>query len=172
MIGNNCNSWEFCRNFWEIDGTKGAIVGNDVLVDGKTYPIQTIFDEVDGKKTIIGCKVETEPELVWQNPLAKYGLTDADDVSRASVYCGFYKSIIEDIEPEYGALNGRKDQEILIAIRESALKGSMPLELPLTKITQYEEQLHETYKAKYGHDPLESGINEARSTSYLLRRTQ
>lgn len=160
------------RNYWEVDGTKGAIVGNDVLVDGKSYPIQTITGEVGGKKTITGCRLEANPPLVWENPLAKYGSTDADDVARTAVHCNFYKAIVEDTEPEYGALNARKDQEILIAIRESALKGSVPIQLPLTGGTEYERQLHEAYKAKYGHNPLETGSSEARSTPYLLRYTQ
>jgi len=154
------------RNFWEIDGTKGAIVGNEVLIDGKSYPIQTITGEVDGKKTITGCRLEIDPPLVWENPLAKYGLADADDVARAAAHFSIYKAVVEDTEPEYGALNARKDQEILIAIRESALKGSIPIELPLTEITEHERELHEDYKAKYGHAPLEVAHSEARSTTY------
>ena len=154
------------RSFWEIDGTKGAIVGNEVLMDGKSYAIQTITGEVEGKKTITGCRLETHPPLVWENPLAKYGLTDADDVARAAAHFSIYKAVVEDTEPEYGAENARKDQEILIAIRESALKGSVPVELPLTAITEHEEQLHEAYQAKYGHAPLEVAQSEARATTY------
>lgn len=154
------------RNHWEIDGTKGAIVGNEVLIDDKSYPIQTITGEVDGKKTITGCRLETDSPLVWENPLAKYGLTNADDVAKAASHYSIYKAIVEDTEPEYGAKNARKDQEILIAIRESALKGSVPIKLPLTEITEHERQLHEAYKTKYGHHPLGVGSDEARSTTY------
>jgi len=98
--------------------------------------------------------------------LAKYGLTNADDVARAAAHFSIYKAVVEDTEPEYGALNARKDQEILIAIRESALKGSIPIKLPLTDITEHEQQLHEAYEAKYGHAPLEVAHREARSTTY------
>jgi predicted dehydrogenase len=157
-------------NYWEIDGTKGAIVGNDLqLYNGretKNYPIQTITGEVDGKRTIVEARVDTDPPVVWENPLKKYGLGDADDVARAAAHYSIYKAVVDDIEPEYGAENARKDQEILIAIRESALKGSIPIQLPLTEITEYERQLHEQYKAQYGHDPLEVGKSEARKTKY------
>lgn len=206
------------RSYWELDGTKGSIIGDEVIVNGEIYPIKTITEYLECNDPIVadnlecddsiaakdlecddsivtedlecrdsivannvkhneplvvtGCQVETEPPLLWENPLAKYGLTDADDVARASVHYGMYKAIVEDTEPEYGAENARKDQEILIAIRESALKGSVPIELPLTEITEYERRMHEAYKVKFGHEPLETGIDEARSTPYLLRYTQ
>lgn len=158
------------RNHWEIDGTKGFIVGNEVLVDGESYSIQTITEKLNGKKTITSCRLETDPPLVWENRLAKYGLNNADDVARAASHYSIYKAIVEDTEPEYGALNARKDLEILIAIRESALKDSVPIKLPLTEITEHEKQLHEEYKAKYGHNPLDVRSNEARSAVYSLRR--
>jgi predicted dehydrogenase len=157
-------------NYWEVDGTKGAIVGHELqLYNGRkteSYPIQTITGEIDGKRTILEARVDTDPPVVWENPLKKYGLGDADDVARATAHYSIYKAVVEDTEPEYGALNARKDQEILIAIRESALKGSAPIKLPLTEITEHERQLHEQYKAQYGHDPLEIDRDEARGTKY------
>ena len=157
-------------NYWEIDGTEGAIVGDELqLYNGretKSYPIHTITGEVDGKRTIVEARVDTDPPVVWENPLKKYGLGDADDVARAAAHYSIYKAVVEDAEPEYGAENARKDQEILIAIRESALKGSVPIQLPLTEVTEHERQLHERYKTQYGHDPLEIGKSEAKSTKY------
>ncbi|MBC8230284.1 Gfo/Idh/MocA family oxidoreductase [bacterium] len=157
-------------NYWEIDGTEGAVVGNELQIyngrETKSYPIQTITGEVSGKRTIVEARVDTDPPVVWENPLKKYGLDNADDVARAAAHYSIYKAVVEDTEPEYGAENARKDQEILIAIRESALKGSIPIQLPLTEITEHERQLHEQYKIQYGHDPLEVGKSEARATKY------
>jgi predicted dehydrogenase len=157
-------------NYWEIDGTEGALVGNELqLYDGddtKSYPIQTITGEVDGKRTIVEARVDIEPPVVWENPLKKYGLDNADDVARAAAHYSIYRAVVEDTEPEYGAENARKDQEILIAIRESARKGGVPIQLPLTEITEHERQLHERYKTQYGHDPLEIGTSEAQTTKY------
>ena len=61
--------------------------------------------------------------------------------------------LLKRVEPEYGALNGRTDQEILIAIRESARNGGQPMDLPLTEITGHEENLHREYSERYGVDP-------------------
>ncbi|MFQ6031465.1 MAG: Gfo/Idh/MocA family oxidoreductase [Candidatus Zixiibacteriota bacterium] len=84
-----------------------------------------------------------------------------DDVARAAAHYSIYRAVVEDIEPEYGAVSARKDMEILIAIRESARKGSLPIELPLTEITEYERGIHESYRSRYGHNPLEVGRKEA-----------
>ncbi len=144
-------------NYWEIDGTKGAIVGNELLlyrdVGTETYPIQTVTTEVDGVEVIDHARVDTDPPVIWENPLKAFGLADADDVARGAELHSIYRAIVEGVEPEYGAVNGRTDQEILIAIRESARTGGQPIDLPLTEITGYEESLHREYRTKYGVDP-------------------
>ena len=157
-------------NYWEVDGTKGALVGNEVqLYDGQEiqrYPIQTVLQEREEGRIIVECRVDMDPPLVWENPLKGYGLGDADDVARAASLHSIYQAVTKGVKPEYGAENARKDQEILVAIRESARKGSVPIDLPLTEVTEYEQQLHQEYKTRYGHDPLEVGRDEARLTRY------
>ena len=139
-------------NYWEIDGTEGAIVGNELLLyreaGTETYPIQTITTEVDGVSVVDHARVDTDPPIIWDNPLKTFGLTDADDVARGTELHSIYRAIVEGVEPEYGALNGRTDQEILIAIRESARNGGKPIDLPLTEITGYEENMHRGVPAK------------------------
>jgi predicted dehydrogenase len=147
-------------NYWEIDGTEGAIVGNELLLyrdaGTETYPIQTVTTEVDGVEVVDHARVDTDPPVVWENPLKTFGLADADDVARGAELHSIYRAIVEGVEPEYGAVNGRTDQEILIAIRESARTGGQPIDLPLTEITEYEESLHREYRTKYGVDPFAS----------------
>ena len=144
-------------NYWEIDGTEGAIVGNELLLyrdaGTETYPIQTVTTEVDGVEVVDHARVDTDPPVIWENPLKTFGLADADDVARGAELHSIYRAIVEGVEPEYGAVNGRTDQEILIAIRESARTGGQPIDLPLTEITGYEESLHREYRTKYGVDP-------------------
>ena len=144
-------------NYWEIDGTEGAIVGNELLryrdAGTETYPIQTVTTEVDGVEIVDHARVDTDPPVIWENPLKAFGLGDADDVARGAELHSIYRAIVEGVEPEYGALNGRTDQEILIAIRESARTGGQPIDLPLTEITGYEESLHREYHTKYGVAP-------------------
>ena len=54
----------------------------------------------------------------------------------------------------YGAPTARRDLELLIAMRESALKGSVPISLPLRETTDHENALHEQFRRTYGHDPV------------------
>ena len=144
-------------NYWEVDGTEGAIVGNELLryrdTGTETYPIQTVTTEVDDVEIVDHARVDTDPPVIWENPLRAFGLADADDVARGTELHSIYRAIVEGVEPEYGAVNGRTDQEILIAIRESARTGGQPIDLPLTEITGYEESLHREYRTKYGVDP-------------------
>ena len=146
-------------NYWEIDGTEGAIVGNELILyrgaGTKTYPIQTITTEVNGVTIVDHARVDIDPPIIWENPLKTYGLGDADDVARGAELHSIYQAIAEEIEPEYGAVNGRTDQEILIAIRESARNGGQPIDLPLTEITGHEENLHQEYREKYGVNPFD-----------------
>ncbi len=159
-------------NSWEIDGTEGAIVGNELLLyrgtGTETYPIQTVTTEIDGAEVVDHAQVDTDPPVIWENPLKAFGLADADDVARGAELHSIYRAIVEGIEPEYGAVNGRTDQEILIAIRESARNGGKPIDLPLTEITGYEEDLHREYRARYGVDPFDP-IEKQRSILFPQR---
>ena len=147
-------------NYWEIDGTEGAIVGNELLLyretGTETYPIQTVTTEVDGVAIVDHTRVDTDPPIIWENPLKMFGLENADDVARGAELHSIYRAIVEGVEPEYGAVNGRTDQEILIAIRESARNGGRPIDLPLTEITGYEENMHREYHEKYGVHPFDT----------------
>ncbi len=147
-------------NYWEIDGTEGAIVGNELLLyretGTETYPIQTVTTEVEGVTVVDRARVDTDPPIIWENPLKMFGLENADDVARGAELHSIYRAIVEGVEPEYGAVNGRTDQEILIAIRESARNGGRPIDLPLTEITGCEENMHREYHEKYGVHPLDT----------------
>ncbi len=146
-------------NYWEIDGTEGSIVGNELLLyrdtGAETYPIETVTTEVEGVTVVDHARVDTDPPVIWENPLKAFGLADADDVARGTELHSIYRAVVEPIKPEYGAVNGRTDQEILIAIRESARTGGQPIDLPLTEITGYEENLHQEYRERYGVDPFD-----------------
>ena len=159
-------------NYWEIDGTEGAIVGNELLLyretGTETYPIQTVTTEVDGVAIVDHARVDTDPPIIWENPLKAFGLENADDVARGAELHSIYRAIVEGVEPEYGAVNGRTDQEILIAIRESARNGGRPIDLPLTEITGYEENMHQEYGGKYGVHPFDT-IEEQKSILFPQR---
>ena len=146
-------------NYWEIDGTEGAIVGNELVLYQKggteSYPIHTVTTEIDGVDVVDHARVDTDPPVIWENPTKAFELGDSDDVARGAELHSIYRAIVEGAEPEYGAVNGRTDQEILIAIRESARSGGKPIDLPLTEITGHEEDLHREYRERYGVHPFD-----------------
>ncbi len=154
------------RNSWEIVGTRGRIAESEVHLlqegpDGQqrevSYPItDETAPSADGTgETLRRTILATDPPIVWENPEASWGLpAGPDDVARASQLLTFYRAVVEGVAPEYGALEARTDLEVLIALRESASRGSVPIELPLREITAHERALHEEFRQTYGLDPL------------------
>lgn len=145
--------------YWEIDATRGQILGNEVYIhengQRNQYSIETVTCDVNGVQTIDHLKINTDPPVVWENPLKKYPLSDGDDIARADVLMSIYRAATEGIELGYGGIGGYKDMELMIAIRESAMRHSAPIQVPITEPLEYDQRQHEEYKAIYGHDPLE-----------------
>jgi predicted dehydrogenase len=161
-------------NYWEIDGTRGQIIGSDLFVhnsDGRRvrYPLEAETENEANGPTLVRMKVGTDPPVTWENPYRGYALpAGADDVARADQLFSIYHAIVEGRPVQYGAENGRRDQEILIALRESASTGNRPVDLPLRAITGHEAVLHAGYHETYGHDPLD--ISEAATRHLYPRR--
>ncbi len=88
----------------------------------------------DGTEVLDALIARTEPdtglEVVWKNPLSKYSLSDGQ-LSVASEIMSIANAHRNDTEPEYGALNGRIDQEVALAMEKSWNSGNVPVELPL-----------------------------------------
>jgi hypothetical protein len=96
--------------------------------------------------------------VVWENPLlGRWTPVEKGrpgDLSAAWQLVSFYESIVEKKPAWYGAAAGRRDIELLIALRDSARHGSLSVDLPLRETTAHEEALHEQYRHTYGHDPV------------------
>lgn len=141
-------------NLWEVHGTNGYISGYDVVLHNPNRALRiTVESEGDNKvparvRLYDGDQPFSDaalPGVVWENPFMRYEPGDLDEVARMDQLTGVYRAATEGIEPEYGAENGRKDVEVLIAVAESALNGSVPIELPLTEETEYEKRLAAFY---------------------------
>jgi predicted dehydrogenase len=147
--------YEFNRargNYWEIVGTKGALRGNVLhLFDSdQKFEIQIIQE---GSK-IFGAKIGTTPEIRVENHLQEYPLESIDEIAIADAWLSLYNAIEHGRPLNYGAENARKDIELIVAVRESALHSGLKIPLPLRDTTTYEKIVHEEFAKVYGVDPL------------------
>ena len=150
-------------SLWEIEGTEGQLVGREVhLYDGDnrvTHTIEDVVGEVDGRPTLDAVKLSApgvgRADIEWVNPYRQYGTRDMDDISRAQILGGMHAAVTNGSEPEYGATNGRRDQELCIGVRESAMRDSGWVDVPLTGSLLHEDRQHEAFRSRYGHDPSE-----------------
>lgn len=146
-------------NYWDIVGSDGAIIGNDLVLmnNGEriVFPIRRRVHDSTTGPVLEKVLVETDPPIVWENPWQEYPIGDTDDeVARADIFCNMRRAILERGEVHYDGANARADQEVLIAIRESALQDGAWVNLPLVKVTETETRFHEEYRRRYAHDPL------------------
>ncbi len=88
----------------------------------------------DGMDVLDVLVAKTDPdtglEVVWKNELSKYSLSDGQ-LSVAYELLSIANAHRNNTEPEYGAINGRIDQEVSIAMSKSWSSGNAPIELPL-----------------------------------------
>lgn len=154
------------RNHWEVVGPRGRSAGEEVLLVEPSggRPIErryTIAQEttvVGGVEVLARAVLPVDPPIVWENPLlGKWSPSDeghGGELTAAQQLVDFYHAVVDGAPPAYGAATARRDIELLIAVRESARKGSMPIALPLLEPTEHEQSLHEQYRQTYGHDPV------------------
>lgn len=154
------------QNAWEIVGPGGRTLGNDVWLAESTngvlrerrYSMQWETELVDGQERPARLVLPTAPAVVWENPLLSLGLpesaTSLGGFAEVWQLLDFHQAIVSDSPPRYGGAAGRRDLELLIALRESARRGGAEVALPLRSETDHERALHATYRQTYGHDPL------------------
>ena len=155
----------------QIDGSKGTIVGEEIhvvppedLENGAKsigyQPKRTMID-VDGTDVIEKIELELPSQLItWENPLKHYPLTEGQ-IPVADELLSLASAVLHNTEPEYGAQLGRQDQEMNIAMSESAKQSRTTLTFPLTDLTETERNMHYNYEGQHGHpiDDVEAGID-------------
>lgn len=77
-----------------------------------------------------------QPTVYWDNPFFKNYTGDSiqwhdDEIGVAGCLMSLVNAVRNDTEPSYGPIQARLDQEIIIAIRQSALQAGQPVQLPL-----------------------------------------
>jgi hypothetical protein len=97
--------------------------------------MQREWAEVNGNRILTRLWIDTDPQIVWENPYPQYGpeaiYAGGDDYSRLEEYIHYHRVIVNDEEPEYGTDNARHNIETMIAAQHSAKNGSVLLDLPL-----------------------------------------
>jgi predicted dehydrogenase len=153
--------WE--RN-WDIVGTLGYITGESLVVYDEGhhhgagtethFPIETVYTEVGGDRVLQSVRVNTAPAVEWENPYVRYRISSTDDIAKAAILESMYRAVVDGADLLYGAENARRDQELIIAVKESAWRGSQWMHLPLREVTRVEQRLHEVFRDMYACDPL------------------
>ncbi len=120
-------------NSTEFYGEKGMAVGDKIFIlkDEKTNQqinIKRLTCNVDGMEVLDKYVADTDPEIIWDNPFKKYKISDGL-ITIASELASIMKSVRENVEPEYGAINGRIDRQVDLAISESHRKGNIPIDI-------------------------------------------
>lgn len=82
-----------------------------------------------------------QPIIRWDNPFfsSDQGNTPQwhdDEIGVASCVMSLVNAVRHNTQPTYGALQGRLDQELILAIRQSAAEGGRSISLPLDPAQQ------------------------------------
>ena len=144
----------FRGNSWEVECEAGALDGNELVIGsqqgGERFAFEWEYATVDGQRVLDTVRVDTDPPIVWENPFKQWGVQDNDEVARVDILTDFHRAVTTGQQPDYPPEKAWKDQEMWIGLRESALRGSQWVELPLREVTQFEQLMHEEYKRLYG----------------------
>lgn len=108
-----------------------AVILTETADEQRTVTITRKTNNVGGYETLAALVADTEPEVVWENPLQHYPLSDGE-ITVASELMSLVNAVRNDTEPEYGAYNGRKDREIDVAMARSWANNGAPVTFPLT----------------------------------------
>jgi hypothetical protein len=81
------------------------------------------------------------PTITWENPFRPsrpgHGQQWHDDeIGVAGCLMSLVNAVQLNAEPSYGPFQARLDQELILAIQQSSLNGSLPVKLPLNPSTK------------------------------------
>ncbi len=101
------------------------------------------WERVDGGGLVAMVAHTGNPDLPivrWDNPLYHDHCTAMqwhdDEIGVAGCLMSLVSAVRDGTKPTYGPLQARLDQEIVLAIRQSSLRGGQPVSLPMDPATQ------------------------------------
>jgi len=98
--------------------------------DPQPIEIRRFFHNIGGMETLTELVALSSPEIVWRNPFRAYYMDD-EMIAVADCLMSLVQAIREDTLPEYGPLQARLDQELTLAMHESAMNSGAIVRLPL-----------------------------------------
>jgi predicted dehydrogenase len=98
--------------------------------DPKPIEIKRYFHNVGGMETLTELVALTEPEIVWRNPFRAYYMDD-EMIAVADCLMSLVHAIRDDKPTEYGPLQARLDQELTLAMNQSAQNVGESVRLPI-----------------------------------------
>jgi predicted dehydrogenase len=119
-----------------------------VLAEGGEGPqfitIERLWERVDGGVLVALVAHTGDPDrpiVRWDNPFypgekGKGPQWHDDEIGVAGCLMSLVNAVRNDAEPTYGPLQGRLDQELILAIGQSSLEGGRPITLPLDPAEQ------------------------------------
>lgn len=144
---------------WDVEATNGYLAGSELVLYSEegcqTYPFEDVHEQIDGDQILSAVRVNTEPPIVWENPYKELKITATDDVAKAEILSSLHRAVTENVDPEYGLENGRRDMELWIAVHASHDRGSTWIDLPLTDETEVEARVREEYERRYSGHPVD-----------------
>jgi predicted dehydrogenase len=98
--------------------------------DPKPIEVKRYFHNIGGMETLTELVALTSPEIVWRNPFRAYYMDD-EMIAVADCLMSLVHAIRGDKSPEYSALQARLDQELTLAMVQSAKNSGASVSLPI-----------------------------------------
>lgn len=127
--------WQRSTRFF---AERGMAAGDHLTIltsDGKDpqpIEIKRYFHNIGGMETLTEVVALTSPEIVWRNPFRAHYMDD-EMIAVADCLMSLVQAIREESSPEYGASQARFDQELTLAMHESADHNGASVKLPLQR---------------------------------------
>ncbi|HET9589936.1 MAG TPA: Gfo/Idh/MocA family oxidoreductase [Anaerolineales bacterium] len=123
--------WQRSTRFFAERGMADGDRLTTLTSDGKDprpVEIKRFFHNVGGLETLAELVARTSPEIVWRNPFRSYYMDD-ELIAVADCLMSLVQAIREDKLPEYGPRQARVDQEVTLAMYESARNAGTSVRL-------------------------------------------
>ncbi|HEX9388371.1 MAG TPA: Gfo/Idh/MocA family oxidoreductase [Anaerolineales bacterium] len=127
--------WQRATRFFAERGMASDDRLTTLTSDGKDpqpIEIKSFFHNVGGMETLSELVALTSPEIVWRNPFRAHYMDD-EMIAVADCLMSLVHAIREDKLPEYGPLQARLDQEVTLAMYESARDSGASVTLPIQR---------------------------------------